>query len=516
MINHEYSSFFVDGSWQPAQSDAVFDVISPRSEQRIGSVPSASTADIDAAVAAARRAFDETDWARRPASERGALCARLAEAINERAAELAELITEESGCGLFLSQVYQAVAPTVSLNYYAQLAGTYRFEEVRIAEMSSLAGGASGGSVIPFAGKSLVVQDPVGVVACITAYNFALACAAQKAAPALVAGCTVVLKAPEPNPLAVFALGDLMQEVGFPPGVLNIVAAGPEASAHLIGHPDVDMVSFTGSSAIGARIGEACGALVKPAVLELGGKSAAIILDDADLDLAVATLVGCSVGTNQGQSCVAMSRILVPAARYDEIADRFAEAIDGLKVGDPMEPDTAVGPLITAAHRDRVEAHIARAVAEGAIVRAGGGRPADLPTGWYVEPTLLTHVSNDMAVAQEEIFGPVTVLIAYEGEEDAIRIANDSRFGLAGTVFTADTLHGFEIARRIRTGTFSVNTYAADLNSPFGGVKQSGIGREHGVAGLEGYLQAKTISIDPSQELPAEILDSVEPAAALA
>jgi len=514
MLNREYGAFYIDGAWQAPRSKDVFTVISPRSEERIGSVPAASPADIDAAVAAARRAFDDTDWPRLPAVERGALCARLAAAINEHRDELAELITEESGCSLMLSQVYQAVAPTLSYNYYAELAGSYRFEEVRTSDLSALAGGAAGGSVIPFAGKSLVVKEPIGVVAAISAFNFALACAAQKTAPALVAGCTVVLKVPEPNPLASFALGRLMEKVGFPPGVLNIVAAGPEASAHLIRHPGVDMVSFTGSTTVGRRIGEVCGGLVRPAVLELGGKSPAIILDDADLDVAIPTLVGCSVGTNQGQSCVAMTRILAPAARYDEIADGFADSIAALKVGDPMEPDTAVGPVITAAHRERVEGYIAKAVEEGATVRTGGGRPEHLPRGWYVEPTLLTDVRNDMTVAQEEIFGPVTALIPYADEEDAIRIANDSRYGLSGTVFTADVRHGFEVARRIRTGTFSVNTFAADLNCPFGGFKQSGIGREHGVSGLDEYLLPKTISIDPSLDLPAEILEAAEPVTA--
>ncbi|OHV52152.1 aldehyde dehydrogenase family protein, partial [Pseudofrankia sp. BMG5.36] len=466
-------------------------------------------ADMDAAVAAARRAFDETDWSRRPAAERGELCARLAAAIAKRAPELAELITEEMGTPLLQAQLYQAVAPSVSLNYYARLASGYRFEEVRVSDLSPLAGGEGGASAIPFAGKSLVVQEPVGVVATFAAFNFALACAAQKAAPALVAGCTVVLKAPEQDPLSSFVLAELVDEVGFPPGVLNIVAAGPESSEYLVRHPGVDMVSFTGSTAVGRRIGEICGSQVKRAVLELGGKSAAIICSDADLGLAVPALIGSSVAMNTGQACVAMSRILAPAARYDEIANRLAAAISSLKVGDPMEPDTAIGPLITAAHRDRVEGHIARGLAEGATVRVGGGRPAHLPRGWYVEPTLLTDVRNDMSVAQEEIFGPVTALIRYEDEEDAIRIANDSRFGLAGTVFTADALHGFEIARRIRSGTFSVNTYVCDLNSPFGGYKQSGIGREHGVAALTEYLQTKTISVDPAADLPAEILAAV-------
>jgi aldehyde dehydrogenase (NAD+) len=510
MVEHEYASLFIDGRWQPAQSSEVFEVVSPHSEERIGAVPGASPADVDMAVAAARRAFDETDWPRRPAAERAELCERLAAAIHAHAGELADLITEESGCTLFLSQVYQAVAPTVSLNYYAQLARSYRFEEVRISEMSALAGGEAGGSIIPFAGKSLVVEEPVGVVAAFCAFNFALACAAQKMGPALVAGCTGVIKVPEPNPLAIFALGDLINEVGFPPGVLNIVAAGGQSSEHLIRHAGVDMVSFTGSTTIGRRIGEVCGSLVKPVVLELGGKSAGIILEDADLESTIPTLVGCSVGTNQGQSCVAITRILVPQERDDELADAFTEAISSLKVGDPREPDTVVGPLVSAAHRDRAERYIAKGIAEGATVATGGGRPAHLSRGWYVEPTLLTNVRNDMTVAREEIFGPVTALIPYKDEEEAIRIANDSPYGLSGCVFTADTQHGFEVARRVRSGTFSVNTYAADLNSPFGGFKQSGIGREHGPTAIKEYLLAKTISVDPSQELPPATVERPE------
>jgi aldehyde dehydrogenase (NAD+) len=512
----EHSSFFIDGGWRPARSPERLEVVSPRSEERIGSVPSATAEDIDAAVAAARRAFDESDWATAPAAERADLVARLAAAISERKDEIAELIAEESGCTLFLAHAYQATAPTLSLNYYAELARTYPYEEVRVRDLSSLAGASGVGTIIPYAGKSLVVREPVGVVACISAFNFALACAAQKAGPALAAGCTVVLKVPEPNPLASFLLGELIEDIGFPPGVLNIVAAGPGASEHLIRHPGVDMVSFTGSTTVGRRIGEVCGSLVKPCVLELGGKSAGIILEDADLDVAIPTLVGCSVGTNQGQSCVCISRILAPASTYGEIADALAEQISALTVGDPMEAETVVGPLITAAHRDRVLGHIDRAVEDGATVRVGGGRPRHLPRGWYVEPTLLTDVSNGIAVMQEEIFGPVTALVPYTDEEDAIRIANDSRYGLSGCVFTGDVAHGFEVARRVRTGTFSVNTFAADLNSPFGGVKESGFGREHGPAGFEGMLRSKTISIDPAQELPEAVLDGAAHAPAAA
>ena len=292
--------------------------------------------------------------------------------------------------------------------------------------------------------------------------------------------------------------------------MLNIVATDAQGSAHLVGHPDVDMVTFTGSTEVGKKIAATCAEQVKPVVLELGGKSAAIILEDADLDAVLPMVAGISAGTSQGESCVCMSRILAPRSRYDEIAAGLTEAFAAMKVGDPYEEDTIVGPLISEAHRERVLGFVEKAVEEGATVATGGKAPAHLDKGWYVEPTLLTNVSNDMTVAQEEVFGPVIALIPYEDEEDAIRIANDSRFGLAGSVFTSDPARGFEIARRVRSGTFSVNTFAADFNSPFGGYKESGIGREHGPTAIEEYLLYKTISVDPSEELPEEIVRSVE------
>jgi aldehyde dehydrogenase (NAD+) len=411
------------------------------------------------------------------------------------------------GCNYFLADVYQATAPTLHWNYYPSVGENCEFSEVRVSDPTPLAG-ARGGSIVPYAGKSLVVE-PVGVVAVLCADNFAMACVGQKAAPTVLAGCTVVIKAPEPDPLTIFAMGDLISEAGFPPGVINIVAAGAESSEHLVRHPDVDMVSFTGSTTVGKRIGEICGWLIKPCVLELGGKSAAIVLRDADLETTL-SLAGISVATNAGQSCVCMSRLLVPRELHDELAEKLSAAFASLKVGDPMQPDAVISALISEKHRERVLSCVRKGVAESASLGTGGKVPEDQPEGWFVEPTLLTNVSNDMTVAQEVIFGPVVVLIPYADEEEAIRIANDSDYGLAGCVFTSDVAHGFEVARRIRTETFSVNTYAADFNSPFGGFRQSGIGREHGVAGLEGYLIPKTISIDPSQELPSDVVEHAE------
>jgi betaine-aldehyde dehydrogenase len=510
MLRREYPGLYIGGEWRAPASSEVMEIVNPATGERVGSVPAASQADMDAAVDSARQAFYEGEWPRLPVAERARLLAKLADAISRHQPEFRDLIVDELGCTSVLAEVYQSVAPTLHWNYYAQVGEHYRFSEIREMDLSPFAAGSAGGSIIPYAGKSLVVKEPVGVVAIWSAYNFALPGTAQKAAPALVAGCTVVIKAPEPDPLAIFALGDLISEVGFPPGVINIVAGGGEASAHLASHPDVDMISFTGSTDVGRRIAETCGSLIRPYVLELGGKSAAIVLEDADLDQAVPQLVMASVGTSQGQSCVCMSRILAPRSRYDEVAARLTEAFAGLKIGDPKDPEVAIGPLVSKAQQERALRYVAGAVAEGATVATGGKAPEDLPGGWFVEPTLLTDVSNDMTVAQEEVFGPVIALIPYDDEEDAIRIANDSDFGLAGSVFTSDVSHGFEVARRIRTGTFSENTYAADFNSPFGGFKQSGIGREHGVAGLEEYLIPKTISIDPTQELPADVRASAD------
>lgn len=509
MDMRDHDSFFIDGDWHKAQGTDVLDVISPRSEERIGRVPAAARADIDAAVAAARRAFDSGPWPRMSPDERATYLEALASGLESRTKELSELITEESGCTLFLSQVYQAVAPVMSLNYNAEVGRSLQMAEVRVSDLSPLAGKSEGGSIIPMAGKSLVLQEAVGVVASFPAYNFALAAIGQKVAPALIAGCTVVIKVTEPNPLASFVVGEVCREIGLPPGVVNIVAARADESAYLVTHPGVDMVSFTGSAAVGSKIAAACGQLIRPCVLELGGKSAAIVLEDARLEDILPILIGASVGVNAGQNCAAQTRILVPESQYSTYADALADAFSSLKVGDPMELDTVVSPLITAAHRDRVEAYVAGAVSEGATVKVGGRRPSHLDRGWYYEPTLLTDATNQMTASREEIFGPVISLIPHQGEDDAVAIANDSEYGLAGAVFTADDAHGFDVARRVRAGTYAVNTMAADLGSPFGGFKNSGIGREHGVTAVQEYLTSRTISIDPSKALPDSVAAGV-------
>lgn len=505
----DHTSFYIDGEWRPAKSDRTFDIISPRSEKRIGRVPAASQADIDDAVAAARKAFDEGPWPKMSPAERAEYLNRIAVGIEKRQQELAPLISEELGCSLPLSQWYMVVAPVLSFNYFAEVGRTMELEEVRVSDLTPFTGGAAGGPTVPMAGNSLVVREPIGVVASFPAYNFAFAAVGQKLGPALIAGCTVVLKLTEPNPLATLVYGEIFEEAGLPPGVVNIVTAGPEESAYLVEHPGVDMVSFTGSDAVGAKIGAVCGSLVRPFVLELGGKSAAIVLEDAKLEDVVPVLVGSSVGANSGQVCVAQTRFIVPAKQYDEYAEALAEAFSSLKVGDPLEPDTVIGPLVTAKQRERVESLVESARAEGATVAAGGRRPAERSEGWYYEPTLITNAHNKMKIAQEEVFGPVAVLIPHEGEEDAIRIANDSPYGLYGSVFTADAAHGFEVARRVRTGTFSVNAAVSDLGSPFGGYGKSGLGREHGPTAVDEYLRSRTISLHPDTEMPEEVARGV-------
>ncbi|MCR8899858.1 aldehyde dehydrogenase family protein [Gordonia sp. GONU] len=509
-FRREYDEFFIDGDWRKADAQEQFRVISPGTGKQIGHVPAASIADIDAAVEAARRAFYETDWADRPVEERARLCEALASALYENREQIAELLVDELGCTRMLADVYQAVAPTLHWNYNAALGRQYPFTEVRTADLGPLAGGSAGGMVMPYETQSLTVKKPAGVVATLVAFNFSMPGTAQKVAPAIVAGCTVVIKVPEPNPLAVFAMGELIKQVGFPPGVINIVAAGAESSNHLVTHPDVDMVSFTGSLAVGSKIGEACGALIRPAVLELGGKAAAIVLDDADLDTVIPTLVTVGFVPSSGQSCTLQSRFLVPRAKHDEIVDRLVAALGDLKIGDPHDPETAIGPVITEKHRDTILGFIERAKADGAKVAFGGGVPAELTEGWYVEPTLLTNVARDSEIAQEEVFGPVVVVLPYDTEEEAIELANDTKYGLSSSVYTSDVAYGFEFGRKIRTGTFAVNTYAADFNSAFGGFKKSGIGREHGPAGLEEYLRPQTIAIDPSQKLPESVVKSAD------
>ena len=400
----------------------------------------------------------------------------MATALKARAGATNELVTRENGMPMSLSRGANGAFPALLLNYYADMVASMDVEEIRPSMI----------------GHTIVRREPVGVVAAITPWNYPQALAAFKLAPALAAGCPVVLKPSPETALDALVFGEAAAEAGLPPGVLNVVAGGADAGAHLVSHPGVDKVSFTGSTVAGRIIGEVCGRLLRPVTLELGGKSAAIILDDADLD---ATMVGLRVQSfaNNGQTCYLNSRILAPRSRYDEVVQALAALAEGLNVGDPLDPATDIGPVVSQRQRERILGYIDAGTADGARLVAGGGIPKDQPRGWFVEPTVFADVSNAHRIAREEIFGPVLAVIPYDDDAEAVAIANDSDFGLGGTVWSADTERATSVARSVQTGTIGVNAYNLDIGAPFGGVKASGLGRELGPEGLDAYLVPKSI-----------------------
>ncbi|MFD3514055.1 aldehyde dehydrogenase [Streptomyces sp. NPDC058657] len=465
----------------------VIEVVSPHTEQVIGRVPHASEADVDRAVAAARRAFDEGPWPRMPLAERIAVVTRIKDAIAVRHEEIARVITAQNGTPYTASVMMQALAAMMVWEATLKVAQEFPVETRRTGILGNL----------------LVRREPVGVVAAVVPWNVPQFTAAAKLAPALLSGCTAVLKTSPETPLDGYILGEICAEAGLPEGVLSILPAEREVSEYLVGHPDVDKVSFTGSVAAGRRVMEVASRNLTRVTLELGGKSAAVILPDADLATTVAGIVPFAWMIN-GQACVAQSRILAPRSRYDEFAEAFAAAAGALRVGDPMDPATEVGPLVARRQQQRSLDYIRIGQEEGAKILAGGGRPASQDRGWYVEPTLFGGVDNSMRVAREEIFGPVICLLPYEDEAEALRIANDSEYGLSGSVWTADVERGVEVARRVRTGTYSVNTFSMDMMGPFGGYKNSGLGREFGPEGYGEYLEHKMIHLPAGYEAPGE------------
>jgi len=469
---------FIGGEWVRPATAAVIDVISPHSEELVGRVPEAKEADVDKAVGAAREAFDRGPWPRMSGSERADVMARLLMALQSRADTMATTITTEMGSPIMFSNLGQVMAAHMILDTYTNIARTFAFEDVRPGMQ----------------GPALVRREPVGVVAAIVPWNVPLFTIMLKLGPALASGSTVVVKPAPETPLDAVLLAEAIIEAQVPAGVINIVPAGREVGEYLVTHPNIDKVNFTGSTAAGRRIGALCGERLRRVTLELGGKSAAIILEDADLGMAVPGLLPAAM-MNNGQACVAQTRILAPRKRYNEVVEAFGEAVRAVKTGDPMEPDSFIGPLVAARQRERVEGYIKLGKEEGARLVVGGGRPANMRKGWYVEPTVFADVNNGMRIAREEIFGPVVALIPYEDEADALRIANDSDYGLSGSVWTADVDHGVDIARSVRTGTYTVNGFAMEFTAPFGGFKSSGIGRELGVEGLTAYLEPKTINL---------------------
>jgi aldehyde dehydrogenase (NAD+) len=478
LIHHRH--LFVGGNWVVPHSTGVMSVFSANSEQAIGTVPDPDHADVGTAVRAARVAFDDpSGWSQWSADARASAMRRLADAIDRRAGEIAMRVSEQNGMPIFLSTASDSRLPARLLRYYADIIEMASTVEVR--ESSS-------------GGNTLVLRMPRGVVAAVVPWNFPNTMAALKYAPALAAGCTVVVKPSPETVLDAILLGEAVIEADLPPGVFNIVPGGREAGAYLVGHPGVDKVSFTGSTTAGRQIGEVCGRLLRPVTLELGGKSAAIVLDDADLELSrfCAELMPALFGNN-GQTCFLTGRVLAPRNRYDEVVETLAHLAGSLTVGNSLDPETQVGPLVSARQRDRVEAYIAKGIEEGARVVVGGGRPPHQKTGWFVEPTVFANVDNSHTIAREEIFGPVITITPYDGVDDAVRLANDSEYGLAGSIWTTDSERGLAVARRIVTGSVGINHYQADVHSPTTMIKSSGLGVKFGPEALSSYQRYQSV-----------------------
>ncbi len=480
---------FIGGDWIKPQGSGRISVIAASTEELLGSVPEGTNADIDVAVRAARAAFEDPGgWSSWSAEDRAQALERLAEALEGRGEETARRVSLQNGMPISLASEVEAVYPAVLARFYAGMIRQMSLEEDRQ--------GLLGGTIH-------VVSKPVGVVGAIVPWNYPQTLAMFKLAPLLAAGCTVVIKPSPETVLDSLILAEAIVEAGLPAGVVNIVPAGREVGAYLVEHPDVDKIAFTGSSASGRTIARRCGELLRPVTLELGGKSAAIVLDDADLSQATEALFAATL-LNNGQTCFNCTRVLAPRSRYDEVLEVFSGLAGALQVGDSMDPNTQIGPMASARQRDRVEGYIEKGRAEGGRVVAGGGRPADQDRGWFVEPTIFADVENSFTIAREEIFGPVLAVIPYEGADQAVAIANDSEFGLGGSVWTGDHERGEAVARRVQTGSIGINHYAIDPAAPFGGVKGSGIGRELGPEGLMAYLQLQSIYELPPQPEAAQ------------
>ncbi len=469
---HVKEKLYIDGNWVSPVGSGYLEVTNPSTEELIGRIPAATCADAVQAVVAARRAADA--WGRTPVSERIEYLARIQRGLAERTEEIAATITAEVGMPLKLSRRIQAGLPVAVWESYVKLLGEYAFEE-RI-------------------GNSLVLREPAGVVACITPWNYPLHQVVAKVAPALAAGCAVVLKPSEVAPLSAFILAEVIHEAGLPAGVFNLLTGtGAEVGEHLAQDPDVDLISFTGSLRAGRRVAELAAGTVKRVTLELGGKSAAVVLDDADLPTAVkATVAACFI--NSGQTCTAHTRLLVPEQLYQQVVELALAAAGAFAPGDPLNEQTRLGPLVSAAQRERVRDYIRQGIAEGAELLLGGAEPPDgLATGFFVRPTVFGGVTPEMTIAREEIFGPVLSIMTCRDEDDAVRIANGTIYGLAAAVWSGDPRRAERVARRLRAGQVDINGGSFNLLAPFGGFKQSGYGRELGAFGLEEFLEIKSM-----------------------
>jgi aldehyde dehydrogenase (NAD+) len=468
---------YVGSRWKTPRGGEGLTAVSPTTEETFGRVPEATAADVDAAVAAARRAFDHGPWPRLPFEERAEALARFMAAFERRIAEAVDLqIDEMGGVRKFLGPATGGAGP-----FLARM----------LADGRTIPHREERDGVI---GPVVVLREPIGVVAGIVPWNAPVMAALTKILPALLMGCPIVLKPAPESPLSAYLLAEAFDEAALPAGLFSVLPGHVAVGQALVAHPGVDMVTFTGSTVAGRQIAATCGQHVKPAALELGGKSAAVVLDDADLDRYLPVLVDNAL-RNTGQVCVATSRILVPRHRQDEIVERLVDAVASMRLGDPHDQETDFGPLASARQRERVEGYIAAGREEGAKVVLGGGRPLGLDRGWFVEPTIFVNVDPSMTIAQEEIFGPVLAVLAYDGDDDAVAIANDSAYGLGGAVYSADPDRALTIAGRIRTGTCQVNDgLPAGGGGPFGGYKQSGLGRERGPEGLESFLELKSVA----------------------
>ena len=469
-----YDQLYIGGRWQAPSSGRRISVISPHTETSIGETPEATPEDVDKAVKAARLAFDEGPWPRLSVPERIEKIEKLAAVYASQTDEMADLITAEMGSPKSFSRLGQATGAVAQMHLTMATAREFPWAERRPGLF----------------GEVHIRRAPVGVVGAIVPWNVPQFLIMPKLIPALIAGCAVVVKPAPETPLDALWLAEMLEEVDLPEGVVSIIPGGRETGEALVRHPGVDKISFTGSSATGRHIAALCGEQLKRVSLELGGKSAAIILDDADIDHTVKHLKMASL-MNNGQACVAQTRILVSEGRHDEVVDALVDMMSGLQIGDPADDATDIGPLVAQRQQHRVQGYIQAGVAEGAqMVLGGTDKPYD--RGWYVQPTLFTNATNQMKIAREEIFGPVLTVLKYSDERDAVRIANDSQYGLAGSVWTADVAHGLEIASEIRAGTYGINMYTLDTSCPFGGFKQSGIGREFGMEGLSEYVELQS------------------------
>ncbi|MFJ3760037.1 aldehyde dehydrogenase [Streptomyces sp. NPDC090080] len=477
-----YDRLFIAGSWEAPSDPGLLDIRSPHDQSVIGRAAQARPVDVDRAVAAARAAFDEGPWPRTAPADRIAVLRRLNALREEEAEEIAGLISAENGSAAWFTRAGQP-GLTRQAEAYLRAAEAFGWEET-----------LESGSAV----RTVVRREPVGVVAAVIPWNSPFSSAMAKIVPALLAGNTVVLKVSPENSLSMGLLAGLLERAGLPDGVISVLPADRETSEYLVTHRDVDKIAFTGSTRAGRRIAALAGEQLKRVSLELGGKSAAILLPDADVDRAVQGLRFASL-LNNGESCIAQTRVLAPRGRYEEVVTGLKGLVESLKVGDPADPDTFIGPMIRRDQQQRVRDYIEAGIAEGArLVTGGPGIPPGLERGNYVTPTVFADVDNSMRIAREEIFGPVLVVIPYEDEDEAVRIANDSEYGLSGGVWSADDARALEVARRLRTGTVTVNGAAISFDGPFGGYKASGIGREYGAVGLAQYVEHKSVTLPAS------------------